>query len=98
MTCIKQIENLPREIKKKDKTVKFDKNYNGLFKKNYKFFCYNLYLEENILKTASNNKIKQGEQKLLKNYGIELKQYLLIHLFENPCIIKSEDSIPKILE
>ena len=30
---MKQINNLPRQIDKKDKTVKFDKKYSGLFKK-----------------------------------------------------------------
>ena len=34
LTCVKQIQNLPRQIEKKDKTVKFDKKYGGLFKKN----------------------------------------------------------------
>jgi hypothetical protein len=36
LTCIKQVQNLPREIDKKDKKVKFDKKYSGLFKKNKK--------------------------------------------------------------
>ena len=90
LTCIKQIGNLPREILKIDKNIKFDNYYSALFKKNYKFFGYNLYLEENISKTASNNKIKKAEKSLFKKYGTELKQYLRISLFENPCIIKSE--------
>ena len=48
LTCVKQINNLPRQIEKKDKTVKFDKKYSGLFRKNKnygKVFAYNLYLE-----------------------------------------------------
>ena len=91
LTCIKQVQNLPRQIIKKDKSVKFDKNYSGLFKKNYEnVFGYNLYLEENLSKDSSKNKIKQGKQKLFKNYGKESKQYLRNNLFENPCIIKSE--------
>ena len=48
LTCVKQINNLPRQIDKKDKTVKFDKKYSGLFRKNKnykKVFVYNLYLE-----------------------------------------------------
>ena len=91
LTCIKQVENLPRQIIKKDKSVKFDKNYSGLFKKNYEdVFGYNLYLEENLSKDSSKNKIKQGKQKLFKKYGKESKQYLRKNLFENPCIIKSE--------
>jgi hypothetical protein len=91
LTCIKQVEKLPRQILKKDKTVKFDKNYSGLFKKNYEVFGSNLYLEENLSKTISNNKIKQAKQKLFKKYGEESKQYLRANLFENPCIIKSEE-------
>jgi hypothetical protein len=91
LTCIKQVQNLPRQIIKKDKRVKFDKNYSGLFKKNYEnVFGYNLYLEENLSKDSSKNKIKQGKQKLFKKYGKESKQYLRNNLFENPWIIKSE--------
>jgi len=93
LTCIKQINNLPREINKKDKKVEFDKKYSGLFKKNKnyeKVFAYNLYLEENLGKDSSKNKIKQGEQKLFKKYGETSKNYLRENLFQNPCIIKSE--------
>lgn len=42
---MKQINNSPRQIDKKDKTVKFDKKYSGLFRKNEnyeKVFGYNL--------------------------------------------------------
>lgn len=92
LTCIKQVDNLPRQIIKKDKSVKFDKKYNGLFKKHYEdVFNYNLYLEENISKDASNSKIKQGKQNLYKKYGETSKEYLRKNLFENPCIIKSEE-------
>lgn len=74
LTCIKQIENLPRQILKKDKSVKFDKNYSGPFKKNYEdVFGYNLYLEENLSKYSSKNKIKQGKQKLFKQ-GFNFKR------------------------
>ena len=93
LTCIKQVQNLPREIDKKDKKVKFDKKYSGLFKKNQnyeKVFGYNLYLEENLGKDSSKNKIKQGEQKLFKEYEETSKKYLRENLFENPCVIKSE--------
>ena len=92
LTCMKQINNLPRQIDKKDKMVKFDKKYSGLFKKNEnyeKVFGYNLYLEENLGKDSSKNKIKQGEQKLFKKYRETSKKYLRENLFENPCIIKS---------
>lgn len=93
LTCIKQVQNLPREINKKDRKVKFDKKYSGLFKKdeNYeKVFGYNLYLSDNLSKNSSKNKIKQGEQRLFKKYGKTSKKYLRENLFENPCIIKSE--------
>jgi len=90
LTCMKQIVKLPRDILKIDRKVKFDKNYSGLFKKNYEVFGYNLYLEENLSKDSSKNKIKQGKQKLFKKYGETSKQYLRKNLFENPCVIKSE--------
>ena len=94
LTCVKQINNLPRQIEKKDKTVKFDNKYSGLFRKNKnyeKVFAYNLYLEENLGKASSKNKIKQGESKLFKKYGETSKNYLRENLFQNPCIIKSEN-------
>ena len=71
LTCVKQSNNLSRQIDKKDKTVKFNKKYSGLFRKNQnyeKVFAYNLYLEENLGKASSKNKIKQGESKLFKKY------------------------------
>ena len=58
LTCAKQINNLPRQIDKKDKTVKFDKKYSGLFRKNKnyeKVYAYNIYLEENLGKDSSKN-------------------------------------------
>jgi len=63
LTCMKLIENLPWEINKKNKNGKFDKKYSGIFKKNAnyeKVFGYNLYLEENLGKNLSKNKIKQA--------------------------------------
>lgn len=93
LTCVKQINNLPRQIDKKDKTVKFDNKYSGLFKKNKnyeKVFASNLYLEENLAKASSKNKIKQGESKLFKKYREKSKNYLRERLFQNPCTIKSE--------
>ena len=93
LTCMKQLTNLPRQIDKKDKKVKFDKTYFGLFRKdgNYeKVFGYNVYLEENLGKNSSKRKIKQGEKKLFKKYGRTSKKYLRRNLFENPSIIKSE--------
>ena len=44
---MKQVDNLPRQIDKKDKTVKFDEKYSGPFKKNEnyeKVFGYNIYI------------------------------------------------------
>jgi len=90
LTCMEQVVELPREIIKRDRKVKFDKNYGALFKNNYEVFGYNLYLEENVSKTSSNKKIKRGTQKLFKKYFEKSKQYLRENLFENPCIIKSE--------
>ena len=81
---------MPREIIKKDKKIKFDRDYSGLFKENYEAFGYNLYLEENLSKDSSKNKMKQGKQKLFKKYGEISKEYLRKNLFENPCVIKSE--------
>ena len=74
LTCVKQSNNLSRQIDKKDKMVKFNKKYSDLFKKNKnyeKVFSYNLYLEKNLDKASS-------------------KSYLRENLFQNPCIIKSE--------
>jgi len=90
-TCLKEFYKVPRQILKEDKSVKFDKNYSGLFIKNYEdFFGYNIYLEQNLSKQSSKNKIKQGLQKLFKKYDKKSKQYLRENLFENPCTIKSE--------
>lgn len=86
LTCMEQID-------KKDKSIKFDKKYNGLFKKNKnyeKVFGYNLFLEENLGLDSSKNKIKKGEQRLFKKYGETSKKYLRENLFQNQCIIKSE--------
>jgi hypothetical protein len=91
LTCMKQIQNLPRQIIKKDKRVKFDKNYSGLFKKNYEnVFGYNLYLEENLSKDSSKNKIKQGKQKLFKKYGENQNNISEIIYLKIRVIIKSE--------
>lgn len=91
LTCIKQVENLPRKIFQKDKSVQFGKNYKELFKANYEaVFNYNLYLEENIAKNSSKNIIKKAKESLFKKYGKTSKESLRELLFENPCIIKSE--------
>lgn len=88
---MKQISNLPRQVDKKDKTIKFDQRYIGLFNKNKnyeKVFTYNLYLEKNIGDTWLRNKIKQSESKLFKKYGETSKNYLRENLFQNSCIVK----------
>lgn len=73
--------------------IKFDKKYSGLFKKNQnseKVFGCNLYLEENLNKDSSKNKIKQVKQTFFKKSRKTLKRYLRENLFENPYIIKLE--------
>jgi len=94
LTCMKEVEKLPRQIIKKDKTVKFDKRFRDLFKKdnNYEIFGYNLYLEENLSKTASKTEIPEAKEKLFRKYAEESREYLRENLFRNPCIIKSEES------
>lgn len=67
--CAEEFEKLPREIVKNDRTIKFDKKYSGIFKNNYQVFGYNLYIEENLSKDASNNKIKKAKQNLFEKYG-----------------------------
>ena len=75
---MKQVENLPREIINKDKTVKFNKKFRDLFKKdnNYEIFGYNLYLEENIPKTATNQKIREAKENLFRKYAEESREYI----------------------
>lgn len=90
LTCMKNVQKLPREIKKQDRKVKFSKTYSELFKEKHEIFGYNLYLEENLSKDSSNNKIKQGKKNLFKKYGEASKNQLREKLFENPCVIKSE--------
>ena len=91
MTCLKELSNFSREIRKQDKTVQFDKNYIALFKKNCEdVFGYNLFLEENLPKNASNNQIKKAKKRLYKKCAEESKLYLRTQLFENPCILKCE--------
>lgn len=87
LTCAEEMNSLLRELSKKDKKVKFDKIYSGLFKKNLNVFDYNIYIEQNIAKDTSANKAKQ---KMFKNHDKESQQYLRTRLFENPCSVKSE--------
>lgn len=89
--CAEEFEKLPREIVKNDRTIKFDKKYSGIFKNNYQVFGYNLYIEENLAKDASNNKIKKAKQNLFEKYGEVSENYLRTNLFENPCIIKYQE-------
>ena len=90
-TCLQKNAELPRSIVKKDKKIKFGKNYKNLFKKNYEIFGYNLYLEENLSKNASKNQINKAKNKLFKKYKKISKNYLREKLFENPCVIKLEN-------
>lgn len=90
-TCMQKIAELPRRIVKKDKNIKFGKNYKNLFKENYQIFGYNLYLEENLSKTASQNQINKAKNKLFKKYKKISKKYLRENLFKNPYIIKLEN-------
>lgn len=91
LNCINYVDALPRKIIKKDRTVKFDKKYANLFKKNYsEVFEYNLFIEENIAKNSSKKEIRQATQKLFEKYESDSKQYLRDVLFENPSIVKSE--------
>ena len=79
LTYIKQINNLPRQTDKKDKTIEFDGRYRSLFTKNEnygKVFGYNLDLEENLGKDSSKNKLKQCQKKLFLKCGETAKKYL----------------------
>lgn len=38
------------------------------FQKNYEVFGYNLYLEENLSKTASNKEVRKAKDNLWKKY------------------------------
>ena len=42
LSCLNEVEGLPRKLVKKDKHIKFDKTYDNMFKKNFQVFNYNL--------------------------------------------------------
>jgi hypothetical protein len=48
-------------------------------------------LPREIVKTDKIVKFDKKYSSLFKKYGEESKQYLRTHLFQNPCIIKSEE-------
>ena len=48
-------------------------------------------MKENISKNSSTDEINKGEEKLFKKYRKESIQYFQDHLFENPCVVKSEE-------
>ena len=50
-----------------------------------------MYLEGNITKNSSQDKINQGKEKLFQKYKQASENYLRENLFENACIIKSEN-------
>lgn len=95
ITCLKEVDKLPRKIDKKDRNVKFNnKKYRNLLRKekNYaKVFGYNLYLEENLGKSVSKTEIGEAEQRLVNKYIEPSKDFLKVRLFENPSIIKSKE-------
>jgi len=69
LACAKEVSHLPREIKKKDRTVNFGSDFFDLFRKRYEdVFGYNLLIEENVRKDANTNKnnIKRSEKRLFK--------------------------------
>ena len=64
--------------------------YKDLFKKNYEVFDFdaNLYLENNLSKSASADELDKVKDKLFKEYGKKSQEFLRVKLFRNPCIIK----------
>ena len=77
VACFQEVSNLPRDIRKEDRTVKFDSRYQALFKQQYeKVFGYNIYIEENISKDVKKQKLKKALKSLFHKYGDEAKQKL----------------------
>lgn len=67
--CMKEVQDLPRKITKEDRKIKFTVNFANLFKKNENYravFNYNIYLEENLSKTASKEEKKKAQNSLWK--------------------------------
>ena len=70
VACLQEVYNLPREIIKQDRTVKFDSRYKALFNQQYeKVFGYNIYIEENISKDVKKQKLKKAFNRLFQKYG-----------------------------
>ena len=91
--CNEENNKLPREITNDDKSVKFNhkkRKYKDLFKKNYEVFNFdvNLYIDNNLSKSASDEEIDKAKDKLFREYGERSKEFLRVKLFRNPCIIK----------
>lgn len=91
LSCRMQAVELPRKITNKDKTVKFDKKFRDRFKQKYAVFGYNLYLEENISKNASNKEVRKAKESLWKKYAKESREFMRENLFQNQCVIRSEE-------
>jgi len=94
--CNEENNKLPRQITNDDKSVKFNHKkpkYKDLFKKNYEVFNFdvNLYLDNNISKSASDEEIDKAKDKLFREYGKKSQEFLRVKLFRNPCIIKLLD-------
>jgi hypothetical protein len=94
--CNEENNKLPRQITSDDKGVKFNQKkqkYEDLFKKNYEVLNLgvNLYLDNNLSKSASDEEIDKAKDKLFREYGKKSQEFLRVKLFRNPCIIKLLD-------
>ena len=90
VSCLRDFYQLPREIVKEDRTVKFDSRYQDLFNQQYeKVFGYNIYIEENLPKDVNKKRLKRALKRFFKKYGEQGKENLRRDLFENPCVIKA---------
>jgi len=94
--CDEENNKLPRQINNDDKGVKFNqrkRKYKDLFKKNAEVFDFdvNLYLDNNLSKSASAEEIDKAKDKLFREYGKKSQEFLRVKLFRNPCIIKLLD-------
>ena len=86
ITCRDELTMMIKELN----LIKKKWKYKDLFKKNYEVFDFdaNLYLENNLLKSASADELDKAKDKLLKEYGKKFQEFLRVKLFRNPCIIK----------
>jgi len=51
----------------------------------------NLYLDNNLSKSASDEEIDKAKDKLFREYGKRSQEFLRVKWFRNPCIIKLLD-------